>query len=197
MSTTTTGGVNATQLSTRTPPATAQAALDVSLEDHLVDLLRPLLPVLPASLHHDLAALLEASDDIGSADSPKTRTTRTISYSLLLSISTWTRSDPGKAALQGRSPPLHPNAYTMVSLLSGTRTSPDRKFPNVAEAVDPAQEAQRTTSDRRAITALVNALLSIIGSGVAVWVAADKLHWKNEWVSGLISAAVPSASDLM
>jgi len=71
----------------------------------------------------------------------------------------------------------------MVSLLAGTRTSPEKNFPKsgMTDTVDPEQEAERDRNDRRAISALLNALLSIIGSGVAVWWAADRLHWKAEW----------------
>lgn len=71
----------------------------------------------------------------------------------------------------------------MVSLLAGTRTSPDKRFPDVAPALSEAQNARKDLNDRRAVTALLNALLSIAGSGVAVWWAADKLRWRNEWVS--------------
>ncbi|KAH8093305.1 hypothetical protein BXZ70DRAFT_909270 [Cristinia sonorae] len=179
-------------VSTSTPsPKGAGDNLNVSLETHLAELLQPLLPVLPKPLHDDLAAVLQRSTSRA--------TPPTVPYSLLSSISTWTRSPSGQSILSGVSPPLQPSAYTMVSLLAGTRTSPERKFPDkdIVAAVDPEQEAQRDRSDRRAIAALLNALLSIIGSGVATWWAADRLGWKPEWkvLLALFAAVVVAVSE--
>ncbi|PSS31030.1 hypothetical protein PHLCEN_2v2443 [Hermanssonia centrifuga] len=79
----------------------------------------------------------------------------------------------------------------MVALLAGTRTSPERKFPSHAPLVTDGQaEAGRELNDRRAVTAVLNALLSIFGSGAATWWAAEKLYWKDEWCSHLSAQKV-------
>lgn len=70
----------------------------------------------------------------------------------------------------------------MVALLAGTRTSPEKSFPHMPVKPEASEEARRELNDRRAVTAVLNALLSVIGSGVATWWAADKLGWKQEWV---------------
>ena len=79
----------------------------------------------------------------------------------------------------------------MVALLAGTKTSPERKFPDVPR-VSQDDESQRARNDRRAIVALLNALLSVIGSGVATWWAAQHLSWENEWVRNAFSFSVLS-----
>ncbi|GJE91158.1 hypothetical protein PsYK624_073070 [Phanerochaete sordida] len=163
---------------------------NVSLEPHLVDTLLPLLPILPETLSNKLAVTLEeaaqstpppapsaAPEDGGStAAAPPL-----IRYSLISSVAAWARSPDGRDALSRRSPPLEPANYTMVALLAGTRTSPEKNFPHIAAKPDASQEASRELNDRRAVTAVLNALLSVIGSGVATWWAADRLHWKQEW----------------
>ena len=75
----------------------------------------------------------------------------------------------------------------MLALLAGTRTSPGRRFPatDPGATPDPQAARRRELSDRRAVTALANALLSVGGAGVATWWAADRLHWRNEWVRPL------------
>jgi hypothetical protein len=70
----------------------------------------------------------------------------------------------------------------MVSLLAGTTTSPERKFGAYTPAKEPEELEAEKKKERKAITALLNALLSIGGSGVATWWAADKTGWQNEWV---------------
>lgn len=146
--------------------------LDISLEPHLDDRLRPLVPLLPEPLASQLRPLLQ--DSLSS---------RTIPYELLSSISQWARSETGEFALQAHAPPLRPQDYAMISLLAGTRSSPDRSLPApLKDRSDPQYLRRRELSDRRAITALVNALLSIGGAGAATWWAADRLAWKDEWV---------------
>jgi hypothetical protein len=69
----------------------------------------------------------------------------------------------------------------MIALLAGTTTSPERKFPLVVpQSVIAEEERKRQIADRKAITAVVNALLSIAGSGVATWFVAER--WRYEWV---------------
>ncbi|KZT01322.1 uncharacterized protein LAESUDRAFT_664130 [Laetiporus sulphureus 93-53] len=149
--------------------------LNISLEPHLLEALRKLPPTLIPSLSSQLSAVLNADNSEASASS------RTIPYPLLASISSWARSADGERALRENDPPLQPSDYSMVSLLAGTRTSPDRKFPSVQTASTPHEQAQRDLSDRRMVTAVINALLSIGGAGVATWWAAGRLAWKDEW----------------
>jgi hypothetical protein len=127
--------------------------------------------LLPEHLASAVAPYLVASPDDGPAG------TRTIPYSLLLGISKWTRSEDGKHALEENNPPLSPASYSMIALLAGTRTSPDRLFPP-----PPKHEPTRELNDRRAVTAIMNALLSIIGAGAAAWFAAQSVGWRDEWV---------------
>lgn len=76
----------------------------------------------------------------------------------------------------------------MIALLAGTRTSPERKFPagSPVTRLDgralSIEDVKRNLDDRRAVTAVLNALLSILGSGAATWWAAERLAWKDEWV---------------
>ncbi|KAH9830642.1 uncharacterized protein C8Q71DRAFT_361893 [Rhodofomes roseus] len=109
-------------------------------------------------------------------------------YSLLSSISAWARSPDGAKSLASYNPPLRPADYSMIALLAGTRTSPERKFPAYATRKEGADE-RKTYSDRRAVTNVFNALLSIGGAGAATWWAAGRLDWKDEW-KALLSLAV-------
>ncbi|KAF7308698.1 hypothetical protein HMN09_00719300 [Mycena chlorophos] len=144
-------------------------ALNISLEVHLQDILTPLLPILPPQLANDLAPYVQ---------NPSTAPA-TIPYALLLSISQWSRSTDGAAALEAGS--LEAQSYTMISLLAGTTTSPERKFPGYVPPEDPEEVAAARKAERKAITTLLNALLSIFGCGFAAWWAADKTGWKHEW----------------
>lgn len=74
-----------------------------------------------------------------------------------------------------------PSQYSMISLLAGTITSPSAKLPPQT-LLDPYLEAKRQSSDRKAITALVNAVFSVVGVGAAAWWAAGNIGWKDEWV---------------
>ncbi|KAI0766569.1 hypothetical protein BD413DRAFT_446378, partial [Trametes elegans] len=157
------------------------ARLAVSFEDHLADALRPLRPLLP---------------------DPVSGQFRTIPYALLSSISKWTRTPEGAQALARHDPPLHAADYTMVALLAGTRTEPDRRFPDLpvphaGSSADAYSTTRRDASDRRAVTAVLNALLSIAGAGLATWWAADRLAWKNEWkvLLALFVAIVVASSE--
>ncbi|KAG6817542.1 hypothetical protein H0H87_007510 [Tephrocybe sp. NHM501043] len=142
--------------------------LNISLESHLVDSLRPLQAV--------------ASKDLADTLSPYTASSPppTIPYSVLRSVSQWSQTT-GLQALRSYTPPLDPHAYTMIALLAGTTTSPEGHFGTYEPPPDPEEVEAARTAERRSITSLLNALLSILGSGFAVWWAADKLRWKNEW----------------
>jgi len=159
--------------------------LQISLEPHLVDALRPLPQIVP----QDLAEKLRPH--VGSAP------TTTIPYSLLLAVSQWSRTTNGIATLKASLPPLDPQTYTMVSLLAGATTSPNGKFGEYIPAKKPWELEAERTQERKAITALVNSLLSIGGAAVATWWAAEKAGWRNEYrvLLSLFVAIVVSASE--
>jgi hypothetical protein len=149
--------------------------LSVSLEPHLIETLRPLVDAVPAPLSAELSPLLSEKT---------TSSTPTISYALLQSISRWARTEEAARALRSKNPPLDPLAYNIVSLLAGTRTSPDKKFPQLPHPSARSDIAARDVSDRRAIIAVLNALLSVICTGAATWWAAQRTGWRDEWVGG-------------
>ncbi|KAI0343084.1 hypothetical protein BDW22DRAFT_1344900 [Trametopsis cervina] len=173
--------------------------LNVSLEPHLADALHPLVPLLPELLASQLSKVLtEAHSHPKSGSDTGQTAVAVVPYALLSSISAWSRSPEGLIALNSHDPPLDAGDYTMIALLAGTRTSPDRKFPAGPRPSDSDEvSVQREMNDRRAVTALLNALLSIIGAGVATYWAADKLSWRNEWkvLFALFVAIVVAASE--
>jgi hypothetical protein len=145
--------------------------LDVSLSPYLQDLLTPLQPSLPPELAERLAKSAVGDEN-------------TISYDVLLAISQWTRTTPGQLALSAHEPPLRSTNYTMISLLAGCITSPKSKFPEHVSTEDEREtEGRRKIAERRAIAGLVNASLSVVGSGVATWWVAGGRGWVVEWVS--------------
>ena len=77
---------------------------------------------------------------------------------------------------------MRPHDYSMVSLLAGTTSSPEGKFGTYIPPKEPEQIEAERANERKSITALLNALLSIGGVGFAAWWAADKTGWRNEWV---------------
>jgi hypothetical protein len=77
----------------------------------------------------------------------------------------------------------------MVALLAGARTSPDKKFPALPRVPTRSEGAAREISDRRAIVAVLNAILSVICTGAAVWWAAQRTGWRDEWVCDTCSVA--------
>ncbi|PFH51919.1 hypothetical protein AMATHDRAFT_116241, partial [Amanita thiersii Skay4041] len=142
---------------------------NISLEAHLAETLRPLPSLLPNDLADKLTPYLV--DPLPNL----------IPYSLLYAISRWARSNEGHDALRAQCPELDPQSYSMVSLLAGTTTSPDRFLGEYIPPKDPAVIQAENNREKKAITALINALLSIGGSAVATWYAAEKTGWRNEW----------------
>jgi len=149
--------------------------LTISLEPHLIEILRPLIDTIPPSLSAELSPLLSETASWSSS-------TPTIPYALLLSISRWARTEEAARAFESKNPPLDPQTYNMIALLAGTRTSPDKKFPQLSHSSDRSESAARDISDRRAITAVLNALLSVICTGAATWWAAQRTGWGDAWV---------------
>lgn len=151
-------------------PMSSEHSVNVSLETHLVSALEPLLFITDASLSIRLAQHL--SDPRG-----------IIPYDILLSVSRWSRSATGSSALRACSPPLDPNSYTMIALLAGTTTSPERKFGPYQPPQEPERLVAQEKRERKAITTIINGVLSIIGSGAAAWIGSERTNWRQEWVS--------------
>ena len=150
---------------------------NISFAHDLADRLEPLKRILPPHL----TALIPSSPPSRPPSTAAKTSTPTIPYSLLYSISKWTRTVEGAAALSASS--LNPRSYEMISLLAGSTTSPERKFPpHKVESNDPLADSRREINDRKAVVTLINALLSIGGSGAATWYATGVAGWRNEWV---------------
>ena len=147
--------------------------LNISLEPHLQETLKTIVVYLPKLLSEQLDAYLSVQST--------QKTSTTIPYPLLRSISQWSRTPAGLASLNNHDPAISPHDYTMIALLAGTTTSPERRFPAY---ISPETQAnwKRNYQDRKAITAVLNALLSILGSGAAAWWAAESTAWRPEWV---------------
>ncbi|KAK7445407.1 hypothetical protein VKT23_014824 [Stygiomarasmius scandens] len=157
--------------------------LNVSLESHLLNTLKPVLPVLDTSLRHRLASCINSTD------------ARTIPYTLLLDVSKWTRSNP--TALRASS--LNPNDYTMVALLAGTTTSPERKFGTYVPPKSEDVLAAERKRERKAITTIVNGVFSVGGAGAAAWIGSANTGWKYEWrvLFSFFVAVVVAISELV
>jgi len=153
-----------------------------------MEVLRPLVGIIPAHLSAELSPLLSESTSPSSS-------TPTIPYALLLSISRWARTEEAARALRSKIPALDPLEYNMVSLLAGTRTSPDKKFPQLSHS---SENPARDISDRRAIIAVLNALLSVICTGAATWWAAQRTGWRDEWkvLLSLLAATIVAVSEI-
>ncbi|KAJ6496779.1 hypothetical protein DFH09DRAFT_341510 [Mycena vulgaris] len=160
-----------------------ETALNISLKTHLLEILTPLPPLLPPELASQLIPYI-------SEPVPPT-----VPYPLLQSISQWSRTPAGLAAIRSMS--LEPQSYSMIALLAGSVTSPERKFPAYTPEKSPEEIQALKKAERQAITSLLNALLSIIGSGFAAWFAAGRTGWKNEWqvLFSLFVAAVVAISE--
>lgn len=141
----------------------------VSLPAHLRSTLEQLTGILSKDLHERLSSCFI---------DPRSE----IPHSLLLDITKWARTEEGQSQLRARA--LNPNDYSMISLLAGTITSPSSKFPPYVSPPDSVENARRAVNDRKAITAISNALLSIGGAGYAGWWASGQTGWRDEWVSG-------------
>ena len=150
------------------PSLMSTTTINISLETHLFHGLKLISAILPDHLTNDLAQYL--------VDPPPL----TIPYKTLSAISQWTRSADGQKALQAHS--MKPHDYSMISLLAGTTSSPEGKFGSYIPPKEPEDIEAERVNERKAITALINALLSIGGVAFAAWWAADKAGWRNEWV---------------
>lgn len=158
--------------------------LTVSLEPHLLETLRNVHSRLPTPLADKLVPY--AFSPSSSENKSSTSKIPTIPYQILLTLSQWARSPAGSSSLKDPPAPdmpaLDPADYTMISLLAGTTTSPNRRFPVQSPPSDGPEDARRELNDRRTIVAVINALLSVGGTGGAVWWAAGSIGWRDEWV---------------
>jgi len=170
----------------------AGVGVNISFTHDLADRLEPLKRILPPHLAASIPSLPPSLSPSTPSDSVTT-STPTIPYSLLCSISKWSRTVEGAAGLSTSS--LNPRSYEMVSLLAGSTTSPERKFPpHKVESNDPLADRRREINDRKAVVTLINALLSIGGSGAATWYATGVAGWRNEWVRIHSFHSTPSPS---
>lgn len=155
-----------------------QADVTVSLEPHLVQALSPLPALLPTPLSSDLSTALSIAS---TSSSDSNNTTSEISHNLLTRVSQWSRLPASQTVLKSHQ--LDPHAYLMISLLAGTRTSPQSKLARYQAPEQPEITARRRLNDKKEITAIVNSLLTVGACGTAVWWAAEKAGWRQEWVS--------------
>ncbi|TFK74929.1 hypothetical protein BDN72DRAFT_832640 [Pluteus cervinus] len=149
--------------------ANASTDLNVSLESHVVSIIKRVLDLVPQELHEQLLQY--------ATDTPPPK----IPYNTLHVLSRWARSPPGINALQNHEPRVDTHDLTMINLLAGAKTSPEKPFPAPAPVEEPEDVEANRLREKRAIAALANSLLSIGGAGFAAWWAAEKTGWANEW----------------
>lgn len=142
--------------------------INVSLEKHLLDSLKVLGYILPEHLCQSLNEYI--SDPHATV----------IPYDVLSKISAWSRSEEGRRTLKENA--LDPHSYSIIALLAGTTTSPERKFGTYVPPRDPQVVEAERARERKAITALANGVLSVGGVGVGAYLASDRTGWRNEWV---------------
>ncbi|KAJ2934874.1 hypothetical protein H1R20_g2232, partial [Candolleomyces eurysporus] len=146
---------------------TTSKGLNVSLEPHLVEALKQVQNALPEELKAKL------SEYVAQSAKP------IIPYELLQEVSQWSRTPAGKDKLGSTS--MNPQDYSMVSLLAGTTTSPEKSFGDYTPPASPEKQAADRARERKAITALVNSIFSIFGAGFAAWWASDRTGWRDEY----------------
>ena len=139
--------------------------LNISFEGHLADTLAQLRDVLPNELASQLAVYL-------TEPRPKT-----IPYSFIHAVSQWVRTPAGSSNVSS------PNDYSMVALLAGTTTSPERKFGTYVPPPDPDAVAAHASQERKQITTLINGVLSVGGSAMAAL-------WASEHTAGSTNGCV-------
>ncbi|KAI6124980.1 hypothetical protein EDD17DRAFT_1508783 [Pisolithus thermaeus] len=169
----------------------AKDRLNVSLETHLRETLVAIQKITPTDLSDDLAPYV-SSDEQHSAQ------VAVIPYDILQRVSKWTRTPEGMKALQDCSPPLDPQSYSMISLLAGSRTSPEKYFPpHVVK--DPLEESRRASETRKAIATVANGALSVAGTGAATWWASEWTGLKLEWraLLAVATALVVALSEII
>ncbi|KAF5337509.1 hypothetical protein D9757_014715 [Collybiopsis confluens] len=115
-------------------------------------------------LRHSLEPVIALIDDRAlSSQVAQHLQTESIPYSVLHAVSRWSRSPAGS------------------TLLAGTTSSPEGKFGQYIPPDEPEKIALAKKNERKAITAIVNGVLSVFGSGAAAWIGSERTNWKQEW----------------
>ncbi|CAE6421723.1 unnamed protein product [Rhizoctonia solani] len=137
----------------------------ISVPEHLWEALAPLtkLEIEPSELQTLLREHIKPTIEETSAEIP---------YDLITGIARWAGSEKAKDTLKAEG--LDPISYSLIPLLAGTTFAPSSKPP------PPPPPEYDSSEDRRAITALINGLFSVVGVGFAAWWAAGSVHWRNE-----------------
>lgn len=137
----------------------------ISVPEHLSETLLPLtrLKVEPPRLLELLQTHIKPRIEDTSTEMP---------YEIIVGVSKWSVSEQGLKVLKEEG--LDPGSCALIPLLAGTTFAPSSKPPPAAA---PEPDPSR---DRREITALLNAMLSVIGVGFAAWWAAGNTYWSNE-----------------
>ncbi len=71
----------------------------------------------------------------------------------------------------------------MIALLAGTTTAPSAKLPPYRPPLSPEEIAILNSKEKKAISALLNGFLSVIGVGVAAWWAGGSIGMSNDEVN--------------
>ncbi|KAL5633168.1 hypothetical protein ACGC1H_003607 [Rhizoctonia solani] len=137
----------------------------VSVPEHLWETLLPLikLDIEPPELQSLLRKHIKPTVEDTSTEVP---------YDLITGIAKWSGSEKGKNVLKAED--LDPSSYSLIPLLAGTTFAPSSKPP------PPPPPDHDPAADKRAITALINGLFSVVGVGFAAWWAAGNVYWRNE-----------------
>ncbi|CAE7216902.1 unnamed protein product [Rhizoctonia solani] len=137
----------------------------ISVPEHLWETLLPLinLDTEPPELQTLLREHIKPTVEDTSTEIP---------YDLITGIAKWSGSEKGKEKLKDKG--LDPASYSLIPLLAGTTFAPSSKPP------PPPPPEHDPAADRRAITALINGMFSVVGVGFAAWWASGNVHWRNE-----------------
>lgn len=146
------------------------SVLNISLQPHVIEILKKVVNLVPPDIHSSLEKYT------------RNEPPSTIPYETLQTVARWARTPFGIDSLQNHLPPVEVTELTMINLLAGATSSPERVFPPSAPVLEPEEAAAAQLREKRVIAVLANSLLSIGGVGFAAWFAAERLGWKNEWV---------------
>jgi len=141
----------------------------VSLPAHLRESLETVLSIVPNSLATSLRPHIDSSSQI-------------IPSSVLQQLAKWARSPEGLSAL--RTANLDPHDYSTIALFAGTRTTPNSSFSGSDLSAGTKSRKSGLRNDRKGVTALANAVFSVVGAGFAAYWAASNAGWGLHKVRG-------------